>query len=151
MKNKDAHDAYSLGETIGITFSQFDMVHGGHINMLREAREQCDFLVVGLQNDASLDRPEKNKPVLSIFERQIILRSIRFVDDIVVYNEESDIEDILTILPITRRFIGEEYKDKDFTGKETCEANNIEIVYLARKNRFSSSRVREEIIKQEYK
>lgn len=103
-------------EKVGITFSQFDVLHAGHILMLDFCKQHCDYLVVGLQNDASIERPEKNKPRMSIVERQLILSSIKYIDDVIIYNAEQDILDILKNFPIDVRFIGSEYEDKEFTG-----------------------------------
>ena len=133
------------GLRIGITFSQFDMLHAGHIAMLSEVRNHCDYLIAGLQNNAKWDRPEKNEPIQSIVERQIQLSAVRFVDEIVVYNTEKDLEDILLTLPIDVRILGVEYKDKDFTGKEICKARGIEIIYNGRDHSFSSSSLRKRV------
>ena len=96
------------GLKIGITFSQFDMLHAGHIAMLSEAKNHCDYLIAGLQNNAQWDRPEKNEPIQSIVERQIQLAATRYVDEIVVYNTERDLVDLLLILPIDVRILGVE-------------------------------------------
>lgn len=131
---------------IGIVFSQFDLLHAGHIAMLAEVKNYCDYLIAGLQTDASIDRPkEKNAPVQSIVERQIQLSAVRYVDEIVVYQSEKDIEDILLTLPIDVRILGVEYKDKDFTGKKICEQRGIEIVYNSRDHSFSSSNLRKRV------
>jgi glycerol-3-phosphate cytidylyltransferase len=111
--------------------------------MLAEARSICDYLVVGLQNDPSIDRNYKNKPVQTIVERYVQLRAVRYIDDIIVYNTEQDLEDLLRILPISIRIIGEEYRDNEFTGKKYCEDNGIKIYYNKRNHRFSSSELRE--------
>lgn len=147
-KIKDLKDQ---GMKIGITFSQFDMLHAGHIAMLAEAKNHCDYLIAGLQNNASWDRPEKNSPIQSIVERQIQLSATRFVDEIVVYNREKDLEDILLTLPVDVRILGVEYKDKDFTGKEICHRRGIEIVYNGRDHSFSSSSLRKRVAEAEAK
>jgi glycerol-3-phosphate cytidylyltransferase len=139
------------GLKIGITFSQFDMLHAGHIAMLSEAKNHCDYLIAGLQNNAKWDRPEKNEPIQSIVERQIQLSATRFVDEIVVYNTEKDLEDILLTLPVDVRILGVEYKDKDFTGKDICNARGIEIVYNGRDHSFSSSSLRKRVAEAEGK
>ena len=139
------------GLKIGITFSQFDMLHAGHIAMLSEARNHCDYLIAGLQNNAKWDRPEKNEPIQSIVERQIQLSATRFVDEIVVYNTEKDLEDILLTLPVDVRILGVEYKDKDFTGKNICNSRGIEIVYNGRDHSFSSSSLRKRVAEAESK
>lgn len=133
------------GLIIGFTASQFDLLHAGHIAMLSEAKNHCDYLICGLQNDASLDRPEKNAPIQSIIERQITLSAIRFVDEIIVYNTEKDLEDIFLTLPIDVRILGVEYKNKEFTGKKICEQRNIKLVYNSRDHSFSSSNLRKRV------
>jgi len=112
--------------------------------MLAECKQVCDYLIVGVQSDPSIDRPgTKNKPVQSIVERYVQLSAVKFVDEIIVYNTEKDLEDMLMFLPISVRIIGEEYKDKDFTGKEICEDRNIKIWFNSRTHRFSSSELRQ--------
>lgn len=134
------------GLKIGIVFSQFDILHAGHVAMLSEAKNHCDYLIAGLQNNASWDRPEKNEPIQSIVERQISLSAVRFVDEIVVYNTEKDLEDILLTLPIDVRILGVEYKDKEFTGKDICAQRNIELVFNGRDHSFSSSSLRKRVV-----
>lgn len=133
------------GLRIGITFSQFDLLHAGHIAMLAEAKNHCDYLICGLQNNASWDRPEKNAPIQSIVERQITLSACRFVDEIVVYNTEKDLEDILLTLPVDVRILGVEYMEKDFTGRAICEKRKIELVFNCRDHSFSSSSLRKRV------
>jgi glycerol-3-phosphate cytidylyltransferase len=133
------------GLKIGITFSQFDLLHAGHVAMLAEAKYHCDYLIAGLQNNASWDRPQKNPPVQSIVERQILLSTNRFVDEIVVYNTEKDLEDILLTLPIDVRILGVEYKDQNFTGKDICMKRGIELIYNGRDHSFSSTNLRERV------
>ena len=137
------------GLIIGITFSQFDLLHAGHIAMLSEAKNHCDYLIAGLQNNAQWDRPEKNEPIQSIVERQISLSAVRTVDEIVIYNTEKDLEDILLTLPIDVRILGVEYADKDFSGKAICEKRNIKIIYNGRDHSFSSSSLRKRILEAE--
>jgi glycerol-3-phosphate cytidylyltransferase len=139
----------SQGLRIGFTASQFDMLHAGHIAMLSEARNHCDYLIAGLQNNASWDRPEKNAPIQSIVERQIQLAATRYVDEIVVYNTESDLEDILLTLPIDVRILGVEYKDKEFTGRDICVSRDIELIYNKRDHSFSSSSLRKRVAEAE--
>ena len=139
------------GLKIGFTASQFDMLHAGHIAMLSEARNHCDYLIAGLQNNASWDRPEKNAPIQSIVERQIQLAATRYVDEIVVYNTESDLEDILLTLPIDVRILGVEYREKDFTGRDICNTRNIELIYNKRDHSFSSSSLRKRVVEAESK
>lgn len=130
---------------VGITFSTFDLLHAGHVTMLREAKEQCDYLICGLQIDPSIDRIEKNKPVQSIVERYVQLSAVKYVDEIVVYATETDVEDILQMFPINVRILGEEYKDKNFTGKDICQARGIDLHFNKRDHRFSSSDLRKRL------
>ncbi len=130
---------------IGFTCSAFDLLHAGHILMLEEAKANCDYLIVGLQVDPSIDRPEKNKPVQSVTERFIQLSAVKFVDKIIPYTTERDLEDLIQSQPINIRFIGEEYKHREFTGKEYCEDQGIELYYNSRRHRFSSSALRSRI------
>jgi len=132
------------GRPVGFTCSTFDLLHAGHILMLAECKQICDYLIVGVQSDPTIDRPEtKNKPVQSIVERYVQLSAVKFVDEIIVYNTEKDLEDMLMFLPISVRIIGEEYKDKDFTGKQICEDRGIKIWFNSRSHRFSSSELRQ--------
>jgi len=134
------------GKKIGITFSTFDMLHAGHVAMLSEAKNHCDYLIAGLQTDPTIDRPEtKNKPIQSIVERQIQLSACRYVDEVVVYQTENDLRDLLLILPVDVRILGIEYKDKDFSGAEECYDRNIEIVFNGRDHSFSSSSLRKRV------
>jgi glycerol-3-phosphate cytidylyltransferase len=134
---------------IGITFSQFDLLHAGHIAMLAEAKNHCDYLIAGLQNNAKWDRPQKNEPVQSIVERQIQLAAVRYVDEIVVYNTEQDLVDLLLILPIDVRILGIEYANGGFSGSEECASRGIEIVFNERSHSFSSSNLRKRVIEAE--
>ncbi len=139
----------SQGLRIGFTASQFDMLHAGHVAMLSEAKNHCDYLIAGLQNNASWDRPEKNAPIQSIVERQIQLAATRYVDEIVVYNTEKDLEDILLTLPIDVRILGVEYQDREFTGKDICNKRNIKLIYNSRDHSFSSSSLRKRVAEAE--
>jgi len=139
------------GLRIGFTASQFDMLHAGHVAMLSEAKNHCDYLIAGLQNNAAWDRPEKNAPIQSIVERQIQLAATRYVDEIVVYNTEKDLEDILLTLPIDVRILGVEYQDKDFTGKDICNKRSIKLIFNSRDHSFSSSSLRKRVAEAESK
>tara|TARA_B100000902_G_C27083307_1_gene800012 strand:+ start:310 stop:729 length:420 start_codon:yes stop_codon:yes gene_type:complete len=130
---------------VGFTCSAFDLLHAGHIQMLRDAKERCDYLIVGLQSDPSKDRNNKNKPVQSIVERYIQLQAVKYIDEIVPYETEKDLEDILEMLHIDVRILGEEYRDKDFTGKDICKKKDIQIYFNKREHRFSTSLLRERI------
>ena len=135
-----------IGKPIGFTCSTFDLLHAGHILMLAEAKSICDYLIVGLQIDPSLDRPEViNKPIQSVVERFVQLSAVKFVDEIIVYQTEKDLEDMLMFLPISLRIIGEEYKDKEFTGKQICEDRGIRIYFNQRKHSFSTTELRKRV------
>ena len=135
------------GKKIGITFSTFDMLHAGHIAMLSEAKNHCDYLIAGLQTDPTIDRPDtKNKPVQSIVERQIQLAACRYVDEVVVYQTEQDLRDLLLILPLDMRILGVEYQDRDFSGKDECYDRNIQCVFNGRDHSFSSSGLRSRVV-----
>ena len=131
------------GRPIGFTCSTFDLLHAGHILMLAEAKSVCDHLIVGLQNDPTADRPSKNKPVQSIVERFVQLSAVKFVDEIVVYSTEKDLEDLLMFLPISVRIIGEEYENKEYTGKQICIDRGINMYFNSRNHRFSSTELRQ--------
>ena len=133
--------------TVGITFSTFDFFHAGHVKMLEEAKTVCDYLIVGLQLDPSLDRPEKNKPVQSVIERYIQVSSCKYVDEVVPYVTEKDLDEILRSFKIDVRIIGEEYQDKDFTGKAYCEQKGIAMYYNSRDHDYSSSEIRKSVSK----
>jgi glycerol-3-phosphate cytidylyltransferase len=138
------------GKIIGITFSTFDMLHAGHIAMLAEAKNHCDYLIAGLQTDPTIDRPDtKNKPVQSIVERQIQLAACRYVDEVVVYQTEQDLIDILLTLPIDVRILGVEYEDKNFTGRSEGSSKGIEHIYNSRDHSFSSSSLRKRVVQAE--
>lgn len=134
------------GHKIGITFSTFDMLHAGHIAMLAEAKNHCDYLICGLQTDPTIDRPDtKNKPVQSIVERQIQLAACRYVDEVVVYQTEQDLLDLILILPLDVRILGVEYSNNEFTGRVECARRGIELVFNTRDHSFSSSSLRKRV------
>lgn len=130
---------------VGITFSTFDLLHAGHILMLEEAKRSCDWLVVALQSDPTVDRPEKNKPIQTMYERYIQLKGCRYVDEIVPYTTEEEVRLILESRPFDVRIIGEDYKDTDFTGKDICDERGIRIYYNSRQHHLSSSELRKRI------
>ena len=138
------------GKKIGITFSSWDLFHAGHVAMLSEAKNHCDYLIAGLQTDPTIDRPNtKNRPVQSIVERQIQLASCRYVDEVVVYATEQDLRDLLLILPVDVRVLGIEYQGTDFSGREECIKRQIEIVFNGRDHSFSSSSLRKRVAESE--
>ena len=130
---------------VGFTCSTFDLLHAGHVQMLREAKEHCDYLICGLQIDPSIDREDKNPPVQTVVERFIQLSAIGYVDEIIPYATDRDLEDILNMYNIDVRIIGEEYKKKTFTGRAICSKRGIEIYYNKRDHRFSSSDLRKRV------
>ena len=144
-------DLGNIKTKIGITASTFDLLHAGHIAMLREARTKCDYLICALQVDPSMDRPEKNKPVQTLVERHTQLAGVKYVDEIIPYQSEQDLEDILNMFPIDIRIIGEEYKNGKFTGRAICSKRGIEIYYNKRDHRFSSSDLRKRVFDGEKK
>lgn len=136
---------------VGFTCSTFDLLHAGHIAMLREAKDHCDYLICGLQVDPSVDRKEKNKPVQTLVERYVQLSAVKYVDEIVPYVTEEDLVDILGMYDITIRVLGDEYKDRDFTGKDICQKRGIELYFNKRDHRFSSSGLRKRVYELENK
>ena len=130
---------------IGFTASSFDLFHSGHVAMLKEARANCDYMIVGLQTDPTIDRPDKNKPIQSVFERYVQLEGCKYIDEIIPYESEKDLTDIFLTYRIDVRFIGEEYKDKDFTAKQICVDKNIKIHYNKRQHSFSTTNLRKRI------
>ena len=135
------------GKKIGVTFSTFDMLHAGHIAMLSEAKNHCDYLICGLQTDPTIDRPDtKNAPIQSIVERQIQLAACRYVDEVVVYQTEQDLVDLLLILPVDIRILGVEYEHQNFTGRDEGALRGIELVFNGRDHSFSSSSLRRRVV-----
>ena len=136
---------------IGFTASTFDLLHAGHISMLREAKEHCDYLICGLQVDPSVDRTNKNSPIQTIVERQVQLSAVKYVDEIVVYRTEQDLEDILEMFHIDIRVLGDEYRDQDFTGKDICKKRGIQLYFNKRDHRFSTSALRKQVVDKQTK
>jgi glycerol-3-phosphate cytidylyltransferase len=136
---------YLANPRVGFTCGAFDLFHAGHNVMLRDCKMSCDKLVVGLHTDPSIDRPQKNKPVQTIYERYTQLKNCRWVDDIIPYDTEADLLNVLATMPLDIRFLGEDYVGKQFTGQELCEKMRIKIVYLPRKHTFSTTELRERI------
>jgi glycerol-3-phosphate cytidylyltransferase len=130
----------------GFTCSTFDLFHAGHIMMLKEAKEQCDYLIVGLQTDPTIDRPNKNKPVQSVFERYVQLQACKYVDEVVVYATEKELVDILLSYPINVRILGAEYRDVEFTGKYQCIDNNVILHFNERRHSFSTTELRQRVV-----
>ena len=130
---------------VGFTCSAFDMLHSGHIQMLRDASEQCDYLICGLQTNPSVDRPEKNRPIQTVVERYTQLKAVQYVNEIITYANEEDLKDILSMYHIDVRILGDEYREKDFTGKEICKRRDIALYFNKRDHRFSSSELRRRV------
>lgn len=130
---------------VGFTASTFDLFHAGHVTMLQEARNVCDYLIAAIQVDPTIDRPSKNKPVQSIVERQIQVAACRYVDQIIVYTTEAELEELLRVLPIDVRILGDEYANKWFTGRDICDRLGIELYFNSRNHEYSSTRLRERI------
>ena len=129
----------------GFTCGAFDILHAGHALMLKECKQYCDYLIVGLQRDPNIDRPEKNKPVQSYEERDIMLKSIRWVDEVVYYDTEDDLELLLQSLDINVRIIGADWKDKEYTGKKL----GIPVVFNSRDHGYSTSSLRKRVFQAE--
>lgn len=126
---------------VGFTCGAFDLLHAGHIVMLKEARSKCDHLIVGLQTDPSIDRQNKNQPVQSVYERYVQLSAVRYVDEIIPYDTEQSLIDLLESTPIDIRFVGEDYIDRNFTG----DYLPIKVMYTNRKHSFSSTNLRKKV------
>lgn len=141
--------AFTPKPVVGFTCGAFDLFHAGHVLMLEEAKQHCDYLIVGLQSDPSIDRASKNKPVQSIVERQVQVKGCRHVDEVVIYDTEKDLEDLFKTLPIDVRVIGSDYKDREFTAKDYCIDNNIQIVYNKRTHSFSTTDLRQRVFQAE--
>lgn len=127
---------------VGFTCSCFDLFHAGHIMMLKEAKSVCDYLIVGLQTDPTIDRPQKNKPVQSVFERFVQLQSCKYVDEVVVYGTEKELLDILLSYPINVRILGDEYEGKPFTGDKL----EMEYYFNTRRHSFSTTELRQRVV-----
>ena len=127
---------------VGFTCSTFDLFHAGHLMMLKEAKTVCDHLIVGLQTDPSIDRPEKNKPVQSVFERYEQLKACKYIDEIIVYATEEDLLNILLSYPIDVRVLGQEYMEKEFTGSNL----GMQLHFNKREHNFSTTELRHRVV-----
>jgi glycerol-3-phosphate cytidylyltransferase len=131
---------------IGFNCSSFDLFHAGHVTMLKEERRYCDYLIVALQTDPTVDRPKvKNKPIQSVYERFVQVSACRYVDEVLVYTTEDELLNMLKTQHIDIRFLGDEYKTKEFTGKQWCLDNGIELHYHLREHPYSSSGLRKRV------
>lgn len=135
---------------VGITCSAFDLLHAGHIAMLREAKDQCTYLICALQINPSLDRHDKNAPTQTIVERYAQLSAVKYVDEILVYETEADLIDILTMYHIDVRILGDEYRNRDFTGRDICKARDIDIYFNKRDHKFSTTSLRKRVAQVEW-
>ena len=133
---------------VGLTCSTFDLLHAGHVQMLREAKEHCAYLICGLQIDPAIDRPKKNSPIQTVVERYTQVKAVRYVDEIIPYATEEDLKDILQMYHIDIRILGDEYREKDFTGKDICKRRDIALYFNKRDHRFSSSDLRKRVTEQ---
>ena len=133
----------SDSKIVGFTCSAFDLLHTGHVLMLEDAKRHCDYLIVGLHSNPKLDRPNKNAPIQSLNERKIQLKAVKYIDEILIYDTESDLYKILEKIKPDLRILGSDYKNKDFTGKDL----NIPIYFHERNHDFSSSNLRKKIYK----
>lgn len=134
---------------VGFTCSTFDLLHAGHVQMLRDAKSQCDYLICGLQVDPSVDRPSKNRPVQTVVERYAQLKAVTYVDEVIPYGTERDLEDILQMYSIDVRILGEEYRNRDYTGRQICLDRGIEIYFNQRDHRFSTTALRIAVAQEE--
>ena len=135
---------------IGFNCSSFDLFHAGHVTMLKMEKELCDYLIVALQVDPTIDRPGvKNKPCQSVYERYVQLQACKYVDEILVYSTEYDLLQMLMTQTIHIRFLSEEQVNRDFTGKQYCIDNDIELHYHKRQHNYSSSELRARVAKLE--
>jgi len=137
---------------IGFNCSSCDLFHAGHVTMMKMEKQLCDYLVVALQVDPTIDRPGvKNKPVQSVYERYVQLQGCKYVDEILVYETEADLLNLLQTQNINVRFLSEEYKDRDFTGKQYCIDNGIELFFHLRRHQYSSTELRNRVYEMEKK
>ena len=135
---------------VGFNCSTFDLFHAGHVTMLREEKRYCDYLIVAIQVDPTVDRPDtKNKPITSIYERYVCVSACKYVDEVIVYHTEEDLLNLLKTQHIDIRFLGDEYKTKDFTGKQWCLDHGIELHYHNREHPYSSSSLRNRVYEAE--
>lgn len=131
---------------IGITAGAFDLFHAGHVLMLKDASNQCDYLIVALQTDPTIDRKEKNKPIQTMYERFIQLNACKYVDEVIPYETEDDLYTLIMNNDIDVRIIGNEYRNEDFTAREV----GIDVYYNARNHRWSTTELRERILDESF-
>ena len=131
---------------VGITAGAFDLFHAGHVLMLKDASNQCDYLIVALQTDPTIDRKEKNKPIQTMYERFIQLNACKYVDEVIPYETEDDLYTLIMNNDIDVRIIGNEYRNEDFTAREV----GMDVYYNARNHRWSTSELRERILDESF-
>lgn len=129
----------------GITFGAFDLCHAGHALLFEYCKRHCNYLIVGLHVDPSTERAEKNYPIMSLLERQILVKSSKHVDEVICYETEKDIEIILSSFDVQVRFLGRDYWGKNFTAKDICEYKKIQLMYCDRSHNYSTTNLRERI------
>lgn len=136
---------------IGFTCGAFDLLHGGHIHFLKESAKQCDYLIVGLHSNPKTDRPTKNSPIQTMYERWLQLNALRVVGEIIPYETEDDLANLLATQDIQVRFLGSEYEGANITGENICRSRNIQLVYIPRLHTYSSSTLRQRVWSREWK
>ena len=137
---------------IGFNCSSCDLFHAGHVTMMKMEKQMCDYLIVALQVDPTIDRPGvKNKPTQSVYERYVQLQGCKYVDEILVYETEADLLNLIQTQTVHIRFLSEEYKDRDFTGKQYCIDNGIELYFHMRRHQYSSTELRNRVYELEKK
>ena len=134
---------------VGFTAGTMDLCHAGHILMLKEAKKVCDFLIVGLQSDPTIDRPHKSKPIMSVQERKIVLEGIKYVDKVFVYNTEADLIRLIKKIKPDVRIIGADWKGKKITGGELAKELGHKIHYNSRNHQYSSTELKKRIYEAE--
>ena len=130
---------------VGFTCGAFDLLHPGHLIMLRQCKEQCDWLIVGLHTDPTIDRPEKNKPIQTVYERWVQLNACTYIDTVVPYDTENDLCNMMATLDMNIRFVGADHRNDYITGQQICESRKIKIIFNDRYHDYSSSELRERI------
>ena len=129
----------------GVIAGNFDVIHPGYIKMFKQCKKHCDYLICALQNDPTIDRKDKNKPIQSLVERYLQLDAVKYVDKIIPYNDEKELEELFSSLDLDVRIIGEDYKDKNYTAKSICQKRGIRIIYNKRDHNYSTTNLRKKI------
>lgn len=129
----------------GFTCGAFDLLHPGHLHLFEQAKQQCDYLIVGLHSDPHIDRAHKRSPIQSLFERWTQLSAVEYVDEIIPYDSEADLLNLLATVNIHRRFLGSDYQHANYTGESLCRMRDIDIIYIPRLHTFSSTNLYERV------